>query len=102
MRDLPDCFLSCPPVQCLGAAVPERNHVVGVADEDCVMSQIKQICSFPQDVLAPFAFCNLGHQTFTGSLEVGGPFLNPCFQLIAHPLERLLRSPPLNTYPTGD
>src|SRR5215475_2826507 len=102
MRDLPDCLLSCPTVQRLGAAIPERNDIVGVANEDCIVSQIKQICSFSQGVLAPFAFRNFGLQTFTGSPEVGGPFLNSCFQLVAHPLERLLRSPPLNTYPTGN
>src|SRR6266498_3136789 len=102
VRNLPNRLVPSPSVQFFGGTIPKGDDVVDVAHEDCIVREIEKIGSFPQNFFAPFAFRDLGFQPFSSPPEIGGPLLNFCFQLITRLLERLLRPPPLNTYPTGN
>src|SRR6266576_2029652 len=102
VRNLPNRLVPCPSVQFLGATIPERDNIVVVAHEDCVVCEVEKVCPFAQNLFAPFAFRDLGLQLFSSSPKVGGPLIDSCFQFIARLLKRLFRPAALNTYPAGD
>jgi hypothetical protein len=49
MRYLSKRFVAFPPISFLRAAVPKRDYVVHVSDDDCVVREVKQIGAFAEN-----------------------------------------------------
>jgi len=77
--NLADRLVLCPAIQLFGAAIPERDDVVVVAHEDCVVREIEKVCPFSQDLFAPFALGDFGLQPFGNPPQVGGSLLDSSF-----------------------
>ena len=72
-----------PAVLLLRTSIPQRDHVVHVADQDAVVSEIEEAGPFPQGAFGPSAFGDFGLQLGVGLLEFGRPPPNPGLHLVA-------------------
>ena len=48
MRDFADCLRLRPPVELLCRSIPERDYIVHIADEHCVVREVKKTRLFTQ------------------------------------------------------
>ena len=86
MGDLSERFLTSPAISFLGAAVPEGDHVVHVAHEDCVVSEIEKVGAFAQRFVCLPKFFRA--------------VLDSCFELIARLSQSFFSVSAFGAHPT--